>query len=134
MMNGDLGGSDFYRRIPDHFIKTVLGCADWPEYELLNEVERHLSGVVAAAFTKFWMRFQIAEKNGLGGRDRRTLDSCYCAVEYLAVSDDPEAKVLIRDEIFDNIDADAEDEIWRTIEGRLGPCSRACFSEWRRLA
>lgn len=120
-----------YPGVPELLLSRVQGFADSLEYERLNETERGLPGVVAAAFTRFFVRFQDAERQeGLGDRDAKTLDDTYRAIEDLVLSPDERVRTLVEDEIFENIRA--SETTWRAIESRLAPMSRALFGEWRR--
>lgn len=120
-----------YSKVPDVLLSLVQGFADSLEYERLNETERRLPGVIAAAFSRFLVRFQDAEvRDGLADRDARTLADAYGALEVLAGRQDEQVKTLVQDEIFDNIRA--SDATWRVIESRFGPGSKELFEEWRK--
>lgn len=120
-----------YPRVPDLLLSQVRGFSDSLEYERLNATERGLPGVVAAAFARFFVRFQDAElREGLIDRDARTLASAYGAIEELARSADERVRTLVEDEILENIRA--SEATWRMIASRFGPKSKTMLEEWRR--
>jgi len=120
-----------YPKVPDILLSTAQGFADSPEYDGLNDRERQLPGVVAASFTRFFVRFQDAElREGLSDRDAKSLADAYEAIETLSSKRDEQIRTLVQDEIFENIRA--SEATWRVIEGRFGPQSKTLFEEWRK--
>jgi hypothetical protein len=116
-----------YSRVADLLLSGVPGFQDSLEYERLNETERRLPGVVAAAF---FVRFQDAElSERLVDRDATTLASAYRVIEQLAESSNGHIKDLLQDEIFENIRA--SEATWGGIESRLGPVSKTLLRDWR---
>ena len=120
-----------YPRVSEVLLSTVEGFGNSTEYEQLSEAERQLPGVVAASFTRFFMRLQEAEaRDGLSDRNARILDQAYRAIERLASSRDEQVRTLVRDEVFENIRG--SELTWRLMESRFGPQSEALYEEWRR--
>jgi len=120
-----------YPKVPDLLLAEIQGFRDSLEYERLNETERRLPGVVGAAFTRFFIRFQDAEIQGsLTERDAKTLDDAYRAIEILSSSREDQVRTLVRDEIFENVRS--SESVWRAIERRLGPRSLDLLKQWRK--
>ncbi len=120
-----------YPKVPEVLLSTVENFGDSLEYEQLGEAERQLPGVVAASFTRFFMRLQEAEaRDGLSDRNVKILDQSYGAIERLASSRGERVRTLVRDEILENIRG--SELAWRLIESRFGPQSKALYEEWRK--
>jgi hypothetical protein len=120
-----------YSKVPDLLLSEVEGFEDSLEYERLNETEQGLPGVVAAAFTLFFVRFQDAEvREGLVDRDATTLADAYRVIEQLARGSDEHVRTLVQDEMFENVRA--SEATWQRIESQLGQASKTLFMEWRR--
>lgn len=119
-----------YEKVPELLVESVQGFRDSPEFELLHESERNVPGLVCAAFTHFWARFQMEElKSVLTPRDVKTLDDCYEAIDVLSALDDDRVRTLVEDEVFDNVRGDRE--LWRAIEARLGPDAGELLAQWK---
>jgi hypothetical protein len=119
-----------YSKIPE-FLKQQIGDFETsPEYTRLNETERELPGVVAAAFTQFLVRLQTSALHGASDIFSTTLKSAYNVLELLSGSSESRIRTLVRDEIFENILA--EEDVWESVEAAFGPKTRALYDDWRR--
>lgn len=120
-----------YSKIPILFLSQVLGFADSIEYKSLNETEKNLPGIVAAAFTRFFVGLQSKELyEVLVDRDSKILTDSYKVIEQLSKSSDHSVKTLVEDEIFENVRA--SEGTWHMIESRFGPISKNLYDEWRK--
>lgn len=121
--------NSLYEGIPEFLLSNVRGFACSVEYERLNETERKLPGIVAAAFTQFFVRFQDAEmKEGLSDREARTLADAYEAIETLSRSPNGRVKTLVEEEILENIRA--SEGAWSVMRSRFGPAATRLLEEW----
>jgi hypothetical protein len=121
-----------YAAVSRTLLEAVPAFATSAEYGGLNSTERTLPGVVAAAFTRFFVarqERQVADETGVYSADDSLVDAYY-AIEKLANSSDTEVVTLLQHEVFENIDAARA--VWRAIESRLGGKSAEVFRKWRR--
>jgi hypothetical protein len=119
-----------YDKVPS-VLRQIPGFSDSLEYERLGDDLQETPGLVCAAFSQFFERFQRAEaEQGLTDRDSETLAAAYRVLEEIASSDDTDVQNLVEMEFFENLNF--EQPLWQLVEDRLGPNSRSLLSDWRR--
>lgn len=117
-------------RARDALLRSVLGFSDSKELEQLGEVLSRSPGLVCAAFTKFFLRFQEEElQRGLSDRDAQTLDSAYRALEELSSTDDDSVVNLLQTEVFENLRGSSA--LFQAVVARLGARTRQLYEEWK---
>jgi hypothetical protein len=85
------------------------------EYQSLDAEERTCTGLVFAAFTRFFES---------SFRDPQVVDECISAIEHFASMNDPEAHNLIVTEVFEGF---RQPQLSARL---LGPVSRALYNRW----
>jgi len=119
-----------YDRARDVLLRGVQGFADSKEFEQLGEALCGSPGLVCAAFTKFFVRFQEEEiRRGLSERDAKTLDDAYRALEELSSSSDDSVLNLVQTEVFENLRG--SNSVFDAVEARFGKRTRQLYEEWK---
>lgn len=119
-----------YLKIPDILLSMVSGFVESVEYKKLNETERMLPGIVAAAFTSYFVTLLSKDNKEHSESNERAISSAFEAIEKLSNSHDGQVKVLIEEEIFENVRASKS--VWDQIELRLGTHSQIMFARWNK--
>ena len=117
-------------RARDALLRGVSGFADSKETEQVGEVLARSPGLVFAAFTKFFVRFQEEElRRGLSDRDAETLESAYRVLEELSSIDDDSVVNLLQTEVFENLRGSPV--LFEAVGARFGSRTKQLYEEWQ---
>lgn len=119
-----------FDEVPNLLIEYAPLFRQSDEFKNLDAEDRLVSGLVCAAFTKYFVHIQqqVILQTDVNESKRAELENCYVAIERLASSNDPTVNNLVVVEIFENICE--PDTMLIEMKKRLKPKSLDLYKRW----
>lgn len=113
---------------PDEIVsaikKFVPSFIQSDEYRKLDVQEQHVTGLVCAAFAKFWSELARLEDRN----ESQILNACSEIVELLSLSNNAEVQNYVVTEILENL---SENEcVMARLRAMMGESTTRLFSRW----
>jgi hypothetical protein len=118
-----------YDNIPKFLTEEAIGFQESKEFKALDTQDSKFSGVICAAFTKYFLRLQEEALRKISEQKiHDELETCYATIERLASSRSPKVENLVVVEIFENFHC--SDEMLNEIKKHLQPNSLKLYKRW----